>query len=318
MTMLAHTDPLQHGIVAASCLAATVAYVRRWSADPRRPTLALWCWGTAVAVTLVATLPAVEEWAERSFTGHMVQHLLLIVVVAPAAVVALEPIVRRHRGRGPRHRFARRTLDRTWAAPSAALLFVGVLLVTHLTGIYDAALRSQPIHEAEHVAYLAAAVLLWAALRSGATRRDPAAPFARIAASMGVIVGMAVLGLVLVTASEPLIPTYTTHYGVDGALADQRRAAALMWVSGMLTSLPLLVTAFWRWATHEEATARRREQLARSDGRPGSGARSDGVAVTDGHLTRMSVEESDDGVAVTSRSPDPVRARGRAGSGDLR
>ena len=35
-----------------------------------------------------------------------------------------------------------------------------------------------------------------------------------------------------------------------------------MWVTGMLTTLPLLVLAVWRWASTEERIARRAEALA--------------------------------------------------------
>ena len=35
-----------------------------------------------------------------------------------------------------------------------------------------------------------------------------------------------------------------------------------MWVTGMLTTLPLLVLAVWRWAATEERVARRAEALA--------------------------------------------------------
>ena len=262
MALLAHTDPLQHLAFATLCLAATGAYALRWSRDTRRSAAALWCWAVAVVGALGATLPAVESWAQRSFTGHMVQHLVLITIVAPALVIALGPL-----GRHRRHvhrRWQRNVVDGPWAAPAAALAFVGVLLVTHLTGIYDTALRSRLLHEGEHAAYLVTAAVLWAALREGATRRHAAAPFARIAAVLGVIAGTAILGLVLATASEPLISTYSTHNGFDRALDDQRTAAAVMWIGGMMTSLPLLVLAFWRWAAHEEATARRLEQLTDS------------------------------------------------------
>ena len=42
------------------------------------------------------------------------------------------------------------------------------------------------------------------------------------------------------------------------ALDDQRAAASLMWVGGMAISLPLLVTAVWRWAATEQRIAERR------------------------------------------------------------
>ena len=35
-----------------------------------------------------------------------------------------------------------------------------------------------------------------------------------------------------------------------------------MWVTGMLTTLPMLVVAVWRWAATEERVARRAEALA--------------------------------------------------------
>lgn len=259
--LFAHSAPIQHGVVIAICLTGTVAYAVRWSSDPGRRRSGLVCWALAVGGILVATMPAIEAGAERSFTAHMVQHLLLIAVVAPALVIALEPATTRWWRSGPRVRKALRLLDRPWASSVAASMFVGTLIVTHLTGIYDAALGSQVVHEAEHLAYLTTAMVLWWTLRAGATRRDIAAPFGRIAASLGVIAGTAVLGLVLVTADAPLISTYIAQQGVEDALADQRRAAALMWVGGMLTTLPLLVLAFWRWASYEESTTRRAEQL---------------------------------------------------------
>ena len=78
----------------------------------------------------------------------------------------------------------------------------------------------------------------------------------------GVIAGSAFLGVILLAATEPLMPTYDARLGADRALDDQRTAAAIMWVTGMLTTLPLLVVAVWRWASAEERIARRAEALA--------------------------------------------------------
>ena len=66
--------------------------------------------------------------------------------------------------------------------------------------------------------------------------------------------------MILLTAPEPLIETYAARLGPD-ALDDQRRAAALMWVSGMLTTVPLLLLAVWRWASAEERATARAEAL---------------------------------------------------------
>jgi putative membrane protein len=63
-------------------------------------------------------------------------------------------------------------------------------------------------------------------------------------------------------AREPLMPTYTARLGAGRALADQRAAASIMWVGGMISTLPLVVVAFWRWASTEDRIARRAEALS--------------------------------------------------------
>jgi putative membrane protein len=73
---------------------------------------------------------------------------------------------------------------------------------------------------------------------------------------------MAFVGVVLLSARQPLVAHYAERAGDDAALADQRRAASLMWVAGMGTTLPLLLLAVWRWATTEQRVAERTEELA--------------------------------------------------------
>jgi hypothetical protein len=147
------------------------------------------------------------------------------------------------------------------------LVFVTVLFATHLTSLYDRALHDRLLHEVEHLAYLAGAVLAWAAVVVG--RRSGSV--ARMGAVFGIGVGGAVLGMALVSAREPLIPTYVDRLGPAEALADQQAAAALMWVTGMATTLPLLVIAVWRWASAEERITRRAEALEVSAGENGPG-----------------------------------------------
>ncbi len=149
-----------------------------------------------------------------------------------------------------------------------------MLFATHLTSIYDRALDDRLLHEVEHAAYLLAA---WRCGRpcsvSGA-----APPWPASAAVFGVIAGGALLGMILLAATEPLMPTYAARLGAERALDDQRTAAAMMWVTGMLTTLPLLVVAVWRWASAEERIARRAEALAERYGDPAEAARRSSVA----------------------------------------
>jgi len=259
--MIAHTNPVEHvGLILVGA-GATVLYGIGWLRSATRPPRPMACWAAGITTVLVATAPTVEQMAQRSFTGHMVQHLLLMVVAAPLIVFA-DPVgvARRSGWVGQHTTSAERAVARRWRSSGAfpaAGLFLATLYLTHLTPVYDAALTDRMLHDVEHVAYLGSAVILWAALRRGRRR----SAVARTGAVFAVIAGSALLGMVLLAASTPLMPTYASRLG-GGALADQRRAASLMWVGGMATTLPLLLFSVWSWASTEQRIAERSESLS--------------------------------------------------------
>ena len=252
-----HTG-VDHVAIGAAAVIAVAVYALAWTRHPRCERMAPVVVGRGIALLVLASSPWIERIAEESFTGHMVQHLIVIALAAPLLVLA-QP-VRTVSVWVPPTATGRR-LGALWhrgAAVIGPLVFVVVLFATHLTSIYDRALHDRWVHEVEHAAYLLGAVLTWAAL-VGAGRRSASA--ARVGAAFGLGVGGAVLGMILLSATEPLVPTYEARLGAARALTDQRTAAALMWVGGMVTTVPLLVIAVWRWAATEERIARRSEAL---------------------------------------------------------
>jgi len=257
--ILAHSgvDHVAIGVLAA---AAIGAYGLAWLRTPRPSTRRLWCWVAGVGLVVVASLPAMEGVAERTFAGHMVQHLIVIILAAPLLVLA-RPVHTLLLAGWLSTTASGRRLGSWWHRAAPLLgpgLFVVVLFATHLTSIYDDALSNRWLHEAEHAAYLLSACAMWTAVlgvgRVGAV--------ARVGSVFGVIAASAFLGVVLMAATEPLVPTYAARLGVDGAVDDQRAAASIMWVTGMFTTLPLLVAAVWRWASTEQKVAQRAEALA--------------------------------------------------------
>jgi putative membrane protein len=266
--LLAHAG-LDHVALGVAGALAVAAYGAAWLRQPPatvrrrrdRPSggWRFGAWSAGVVLVVVASSPPLERLAEESFTGHMVQHLLVIVVAAPLLVVARPFVALRRAGAVPVTRAGRRAGGawRRYAPLAGPLGFVVVLFATHLTAIYDRALHDRLIHELEHGGYLAGAVLTWAAVL-GAGRAGAAA---RVGGVFGLGVGGALLGMVLLSATSPLVPTYEIRLGTARALSDQRTAAALMWVSGMATTVPLLLIAIWRWAAAEERAARRAEAL---------------------------------------------------------
>lgn len=268
MALLAHAGVAEHVVVIAVVLGATFGYWWAWDASRGRSMPRLVAWAGAATTLLLATSPLFESLAGRSFTGHMVQHLMLIAVTAPLLALS-EPVATTRRalrrtGRRVRVTDGERRIGRWWRGVGPMIapgLFVGVLFVTHLTSIYDRALEVRLVHDVEHVAYLGSAVLLWSVIRS-AGQVDAVR---RVGSVFAVIAGSALLGVVLLSANAPLVATYETRLGTAEALSDQRAAASLMWVGGMAVSLPLLVIAFWRWASTEQRIAHQREQLSDRD-----------------------------------------------------
>src|SRR5262245_25115167 len=166
--MLGHTgvDHLAIGVAAA---AAVGLYGVAWMRQPHPRAWSLAAWVGGIGAIVLASSPWLEGAAERSFTGHMVQHLLVIALAAPLLVAArpLHTIVRAGWvGTVPAGRRVG-ALWRRFGAVVGPLVFVAVLFVTHLTSVYDRALQDRLVHELEHFAYLIGAVLAWAAVVVG-------------------------------------------------------------------------------------------------------------------------------------------------------
>lgn len=257
--MIAHSG-LDHVAIGVAGAAAVGLYGAAWLRLPKPVTWRLLAWIGGVALVVVASLPVMETLALDSFAGHMIQHLIVIIGAAPLLVIARPVHTLTSVGWLPVTGIGRQVGARwhRWAPALGPGLFVLVMFATHLSPIYDDALGNRWLHESEHAAYLVSACAMWAAVVG--VRRTGAA--LRVGAVFGVIALSSILALILMGAARPLMPTYERRLGFDDAVADQRTAATIMWVSGMLTTLPLLIAAVWRWASAEEKIARRAEALA--------------------------------------------------------
>ncbi len=79
-SLIAHTSSIEHGVIVGLGVMAVVVYGAGWCRIPGMSAWRLIAWCSGVTTLLVSIIPAMEAWAQRSFTGHMVQHLLMIVV----------------------------------------------------------------------------------------------------------------------------------------------------------------------------------------------------------------------------------------------
>ncbi|HWC31558.1 MAG TPA: cytochrome c oxidase assembly protein [Actinomycetota bacterium] len=245
------------GVVATVALAgaAYAAGVRRFDASHPRERFArvrAWSFAAGLAVVLVALVGPLDDAAARRFSAHMGQHLLL-TLVAPPMLLWGRPLMLARRATPPRVRRAVASTLRTGAARTLAHPVVAwsalalAMWASHFTSLYEAALRSDAVHAAEHALYLGAGVLFWlpvVAVEPSPWRLDHAA---RV---LYIFLALPANALLAVALYESRTVLYASYAGT-GALEDQRVAAVVMWVAGglLLVAAVLLVTV--RWARAE-------------------------------------------------------------------
>jgi putative membrane protein len=258
---------------------AGLGYGAAWRRLAGRPGGAAWSRGRAAAfgagllVLLLAIDGPPDVLSDGSLTAHMIQHLLIQLIAAPLLLLGapFTLLLRADPSWLPRRRLAPVLRTRTVKVISQPAVtftaFAAVLVGTHLSPVYDLALRHDSVHQAEHIAYLVTACAFWwpaIGVDPGPTR--PGHP-ARLLYLLLIMPVMAFLGMAIVGAGRVLYPYYAAHPPPWGATAleDQQVAGTLMWISGMIAVPPALALVLLRWLDQDE-----RDQARRSAARASS------------------------------------------------
>lgn len=233
-----------------------------------------------LAALFVALASPVDAYADWSFTVHMVQHLLLMLLAPPLLALGA-PITLALRSSHPdtRRRFlvpVLRSRPVAWLSHPVVgwLLFVGMPVAIHFTPLFDIALHNTFAHAIEHFLWLSSALIYWWPI----VGRDPAPHRvsypARMLSMFLTMPAGSFLSLAIYTASAPLYATYAALPAPWGpnALADQRNAAVTMWLVGNIAMVMAMLIVAVAWKHDEEAAQERIE--AREAVRPSArGAR---------------------------------------------
>ncbi|MFC3383129.1 cytochrome c oxidase assembly protein [Couchioplanes azureus] len=261
MTLLAHGGDSSGGATAvapavlpAGVLAlAAAGYVLAVRRDPRGwPRHRTAAFLTGVALLAVALLPPVSGYAERSFHGHMLQHLLL-AMLAPLGLVLGAPVTLLLRTLPVRRarritRILRSRPARLVAHPVVVLLLTaGALLALYLTPLYTATTTSPALHHAVHAHFLASGYLFaWVVAGPDPAPHRPPVP-ARL-------VMLAVAIAVHATLAQLIFAGIGVRLDVP---ADERRAGAdLMYYGGDIAELLLALAMLTAWRPAQRRTRR--------------------------------------------------------------
>jgi cytochrome c oxidase assembly factor CtaG len=243
---------------------AAVAYALGWARlrgrsrlGRGRRTREACLFAAGLAVLGGATLSPLHEAGARSFTLHMAEHELLMLVAAPLLALS-RPLATMLWAFPPGPRSALAALGRggpvartfrTVTDPWFATLAQAVALWTwHVPALFERALARPAWHYAQHVSFLATALAFWWAITGAhAGRRGYAVgAFCLFVTSL---VGGA-LGALMALSTSPWYAPYArlglAPFGLTPA-EDQQLAGLLMWIPGGLVhaGAALWMLAIW-------------------------------------------------------------------------
>lgn len=221
----------------------------------------------SLAAGLLALVLALQEpldgYADKLFWAHMVQHVLLLAVVAPLIVLAA-PWARVWKAlplswRRPAARWALlsggaaplRGAWRALGAPAVAWALLSAdIIAWHIPAAYDLTLRSDPVHYTEHATYLLFGMLAWGQVIDSPPFRSRLNPPRRCAFVLATLIPGWVLAMMLAFSTTPWYSAYAhlaTRPGGISALTDQHLAAGVMWVPAALPWALAVFILLYRW-----------------------------------------------------------------------
>lgn len=221
-----------------------------------------------MALLVLVTMGSIGAYDDVFFWAHMVQHIVLMMAVAPLLVLG-EPVLLVLRVCSPRFRHGfvvpvlRSRLVHLLTNPVLTwLVFAGVLFGTHFTGFFEYSLEHPVVHDyVEHALYLGAGLLYYYPLLGVSPGASAMEPFAKVVSLFLMMIPEAIVGFAIYSAGSVLFPYYDTvvdrPWGPSSALLDQRLGGALMWSAGMIFHALWISIAVWNWLKAEGVKAHR-------------------------------------------------------------
>ena len=195
----------------------------------------------------VALLSSIDRLGGLLFWVHMVQHLLLIMVAPPLLFLASPfPVGVWGLPRQGREwvaiilnrRSKLRSFLRRMGSPAIVwLTFVIMLFGWHDPSAYDAALRLEWVHDAEHLTFFIIGMLYWWQMIGAAPIFSKRLTMPqRLLYAISAVPPNMIVGVSLAFATEPMYKHYLTVPRISGlsALADLHLGGLIMWIPGSM------------------------------------------------------------------------------------
>ena len=204
-----------------------------------------------------ATISPLHEGGERSFTLHMIEHELIMLVAAPLMALSRPlgvmiwslPASERIALSGWARRGATYAVWRHATAPlTATLVQIAVIWLWHVPGPFELALRHEGWHVAQHLCFLISALLFWWAMAFG---RNGAHGYGLSSLCLFITsLAEGGLGALMTFSMSPWYADYAAMRLQPMGLSpeqDQQLAGLIMWIPGGMLHAVVAVFMMLRW-----------------------------------------------------------------------
>ena len=133
----------------------------------------------------------------------------------------------------------------------AGIAFTFSFSLWHFPQLFEAALRSKPIHALEHLTMFMSSILMWWNISSRSKKFPPLQWGVQILYFFVLMVAQTPVFGILTFSKEVLYPTYADAARVIPTLdpsGDQMLGGLIMKLTNMIASLAVMGVAFYRWA----------------------------------------------------------------------
>jgi cytochrome c oxidase assembly factor CtaG len=233
--------------------------------DVRRLRLQHAAFFTGWLALFFALVSPLHRLGDVLFSAHMLQHEILILISAPLmaashpAVTLLYAFPGRHRPSmgGLIARFEKIPLIALLIAPFGAFVVHAVALwAWHIPYLYQATVRSDIFHAAQHLSFFLSGLLFWSALYGAG--RSTMSYGAGVLYVFGTATHCGALGALLTFSNVLWYPIYQNRTEVWRLtpLQDQQLGGLLMWVPSGVVFIAVGIWLFAKWLAASETRLR--------------------------------------------------------------
>ncbi len=180
------------------------------------------------------------------FSGHMVQHLIMELIVPPLLIAGTPGWMLRPALKWPVMR---------WLAPRvstggmAFAIFNITLCFWHIPALYNLAMLHHKVHIVQHMTFLVASVLMWWPFMSPLPELPRLSYPGQMLYCFLMTLPMSVVAIYIAMADTVLYPLYASSprlWGISPKM-DQLIGGLIMWIPGGLFFYGVMTVVFFRW-----------------------------------------------------------------------